>query len=346
MRVVHLGVSSPVADVLFDTAKRALEEVLRSNRRLFEQPDVPRFFYSVRPGYKPYRVGRQEYRGANAGDFSGINEIDLLLGLCRASDAYYAQLLVDKMLFMLPMDQERLRDCMTRVSLIDELLTLAPEHSEKEWFQKNAAALPRALRSVRADRHSASQSARRALHRTARGAASRRKPRRHHGQRPTATGATACAGDPAKTCALPRTGTTSRPAMRICNDCAATSKRPDQLVAASSSIAAIARADDAAAAPLTIHLCRDGRAVIKKHHLLGELLRVARTGLTGKLRKQIAQPPRDSSQTVLMLLPAFTSALARRNAQPRYFVSLNSSPDTSKIASNLSRGSAWRSMPA
>jgi hypothetical protein len=140
MRVVHLGVSSPVADVLFETAKSALDEVLRSNTRLFEQLDVARFFYSVRPYYKPYRVGRQEYRGANAGDFSGINEIDLLLGLCRASDPYYAQLLVDKMLFMLPMDQERLRDCMTRVSLIDELLSLAPQHSHTDWFQRNAAA--------------------------------------------------------------------------------------------------------------------------------------------------------------------------------------------------------------
>ena len=56
----------------------------------------------MRPYYKPYRVGRQEYRGANAGDFSGINEIDLLLGLCRANDPYYAHLLVDKMLFMIP----------------------------------------------------------------------------------------------------------------------------------------------------------------------------------------------------------------------------------------------------
>ena len=89
-----------------------------------ERLDVDRFFYSVRPYYKPYRVGRQEYRGANAGDFSGINEIDLLLGLCRANDPYYAQLLVDKMLFMIPEDQARLRDCMTRTSLLDELLQL------------------------------------------------------------------------------------------------------------------------------------------------------------------------------------------------------------------------------
>jgi hypothetical protein len=139
-KIVHIGVSSPVADVLFITAKRALEDVLRSNARLFEQLDVERFFYSVRPYYKPYRVGRQEYRGANAGDFSGINEIDLLLGLCRANDPYYGQLLVDKMLFMLPSDQARLRECMTHRSLLDELLALASQHSRQEWFQKNARA--------------------------------------------------------------------------------------------------------------------------------------------------------------------------------------------------------------
>ena len=138
--IVHLGVSSPVADILFDTAKQALRDVLRFNGRLMAQLDVERFFYSVRPYYKPYRVGRQEYRGANAGDFSGINEIDLLLGLCRANDPYYAQLLVDKMLFMLPADQARLRDCMTRTSLLDELLALAGEHAGAVWFQQNARA--------------------------------------------------------------------------------------------------------------------------------------------------------------------------------------------------------------
>jgi hypothetical protein len=91
----------------------------------------------VRPYYKPYRIGRQEYRGANAGDFSGINEIDLLLGLCRANDPYYAQLLVDKMLFMLPQDQARLRECMSYKSLLDELLAVADTDSGTDWFQQN-----------------------------------------------------------------------------------------------------------------------------------------------------------------------------------------------------------------
>jgi hypothetical protein len=107
---------------------------------LFEGLDVARFFYSVRPYYKPYRVGRQEYRGANAGDFSGINEIDLLLGLCQGNDPYYAELLVDKMLFMLPGDQARLRDCMRHRSLLDEFLLLAEEHGDRPWFRANAAA--------------------------------------------------------------------------------------------------------------------------------------------------------------------------------------------------------------
>jgi len=138
MRVVPLGISSPVNDVLFDAAKLALRDAIRSNERLFTELDVERFFFSVRPYYKPYRIGRQEYRGATAGDFSGINEIDLLLGLCRANDPYYAQLLVDKMLFMLPQDQARLRECMSYKSLLDELLAVADIDSGTDWFQQNA----------------------------------------------------------------------------------------------------------------------------------------------------------------------------------------------------------------
>jgi hypothetical protein len=138
--IVHLGVSSPAADVMWASAATALRSVLQHNQLLFERLDVDRFFYCVRPYYKPYRVGRQEYRGANAGDFSGINELDLLLGLCRASDPYYAQLLVDKFLFMLPSDQERLKACMSQRSLLDELLELADAHAGTEWFRASTRA--------------------------------------------------------------------------------------------------------------------------------------------------------------------------------------------------------------
>jgi len=137
-RIAPLGISHAVSETLFDDARAALEAVGRFNDVLFAELDVDRFFYSVRPYYKPYRVGRQEYRGANAGDFSGINEIDLLLGLCRANDPYYAQLLVDKMQFMPPSDQQRLRECMRHASFLDELLALAGTHARADWFQRNA----------------------------------------------------------------------------------------------------------------------------------------------------------------------------------------------------------------
>ena len=139
-RIVPLGVSSPLAEHLFHDAANALEDLVAVNERLFTRLDTDRFFYSVRPYYKPYRVGRQVWRGANAGDFSGINEVDLLLGVCRANDPYYAQLLMEKMLFMIPVDQARLRDCMMRRSLLDELLLAMPDHAGSAWFQTNAAA--------------------------------------------------------------------------------------------------------------------------------------------------------------------------------------------------------------
>jgi len=139
MRILPLGVSHPVTSMLLGDAADALRAVKNYNDKLFGELDTKRFFFSVRPYYKPYRVGRHEYRGANAGDFSGINELDLLLGLCRANDPYYSQLLVDKMLFMMPADQASLRDCMRKRPLLDEFLDGASSAKEP-WFKKNAAA--------------------------------------------------------------------------------------------------------------------------------------------------------------------------------------------------------------
>jgi hypothetical protein len=143
MRIPSIGISHPVAESLFDDALAALEDVGGVHDVLFSELDVDRFFYSVRPYYKPYRVGRQEYRGANAGDFSGINEIDLLLGLCRGNDPYYSQLLVEKMLFMRPEDQASLRDCMRRRDFLDQFLDELETSRDQGWFQRNAAAFLR-----------------------------------------------------------------------------------------------------------------------------------------------------------------------------------------------------------
>ena len=136
-QILPLGISHPLVADLLLTAKAALQEVYTSNQRLFDRLDIEQFFYSVRPYYKPHRVGLHEYRGANAGDFAGINVIDLLLGLCRADDPYYSQLLVDKFLFMRPEDQLVLRDAMRRKSLLDSFLDVAAANAREPWLQRN-----------------------------------------------------------------------------------------------------------------------------------------------------------------------------------------------------------------
>ena len=135
VRCLPMGLSHPASFYLLREAEAALHEVRRCNAELFERLDVERFFHCVRPYLKPYRVGLHVYRGANAGDFAGINEIDLLLGLCRADHTEYSQLLVDKFLYMMPEDQLRLRDCMRRRSLLDELLEAADRSAREPWFQ-------------------------------------------------------------------------------------------------------------------------------------------------------------------------------------------------------------------
>jgi len=139
LRILPLGVSHPITADLLKVATVALNDVIDSNSNLFDKLDIDRFFYCVRPYYKPHRVGLHEYRGANAGDFAGINVIDLLLGLCRADDSYYSQLLVDKLLFMTPQDQLVLRDCMRRESLLDSFLNELESSSNTPWFQNNGA---------------------------------------------------------------------------------------------------------------------------------------------------------------------------------------------------------------
>ncbi|MEZ5497804.1 MAG: DUF1864 family protein [Steroidobacteraceae bacterium] len=137
LHVLPLGVSHPVTADLLIAARDALEDVYRSNDKLFDELDMERFFHCVRTYYKPHRVGLHEYRGANAGDFAGINVIDLLLGVCRADEAFYSQLLIDKFLFMRPEDQLVLRDCMRRKSLLDSLLEYAGTDTASEWYQRN-----------------------------------------------------------------------------------------------------------------------------------------------------------------------------------------------------------------
>ncbi|PKG99238.1 monodechloroaminopyrrolnitrin synthase PrnB family protein [Paraglaciecola sp. MB-3u-78] len=136
LKIQPLGISHPISHDLLVSCQKALQEVIDSNAILFERLDATRFFYCVRPYYKPYRVGSQVFRGANAGDFAGINVIDLLLGLCPANDSNYSQLLVDKFLYMMPEDQTLLRDCMRRESLMNDFLN-AKNCANQDWYQDN-----------------------------------------------------------------------------------------------------------------------------------------------------------------------------------------------------------------
>lgn len=138
LRIQPLGISHPITASLLNGAAASLREVSSSNRTLFDRLNPDRFFYSVRPYYKPHKVGFSVYRGANAGDFAGINVIDLLLGLCQSNEASYSQLLVDKFLYMMPEDQLILRDCMRRQSLLGKFLSVPESERTSAWFKTNA----------------------------------------------------------------------------------------------------------------------------------------------------------------------------------------------------------------
>ena len=94
LKILPLGISHPVTAELLEVVKTALIDVIASNNALYTQLDTERFFNCVRPYYKPYRVGKEVYRGANAGDFAGINVIDMLLGLCSANEPSYSHRLL------------------------------------------------------------------------------------------------------------------------------------------------------------------------------------------------------------------------------------------------------------
>lgn len=139
LRIYPLGISHPLAFDLFKAAKDALNDVYDANARLFAKLDTDRFFYSVRPYYKSHRVGSQVYRGANAGDFAGINVIDMLLGLCSAQNQSYSRILVDKFLYMMPEDQQILRESMRYPNFLDDFLE-ATSQQESRWYQENLRA--------------------------------------------------------------------------------------------------------------------------------------------------------------------------------------------------------------
>lgn len=108
-RIAPMGVSHRLAGYLFDDAAAALEDVLRFDRALATELDQDRFFLTIRQYFKPHVVCGVEYRGANAGDFAAVNEIDVALGLCDHRDPFYQRVLAEKYPYVPPEDQAVLR---------------------------------------------------------------------------------------------------------------------------------------------------------------------------------------------------------------------------------------------
>lgn len=103
------SVTATLADALLDEARAALEAALDASRALAARLDRDRFFLNVRPYFKPHPVCGTEYRGANAGDFAAVTEIDLALGLCDLRDPFYQRIVAEKYPYVPPEDQWRLR---------------------------------------------------------------------------------------------------------------------------------------------------------------------------------------------------------------------------------------------
>ncbi len=137
MHIPALGVSASATALMLKETKYALEQVAYYNKTLYDQLDVQRFFYSVRPYFKSHRVGKINFRGANAGDFAGINQIDLLLGLCRGDDLFYGNILAEKMQYMRPEDQRDVQRTLRITPLLDKFVEAIEHYSDRPWFQEN-----------------------------------------------------------------------------------------------------------------------------------------------------------------------------------------------------------------
>lgn len=118
--IANIGVSSVVAGYLFEEAEASLRDVLLFNQELARQLNIDRFFFNIRPYFKTYRVGATDYRGANAGDFSAINEIDVTLGLCSMEDPFYRAVVREKYRYVPPVDRQVL-DALDRLPSLAKL---------------------------------------------------------------------------------------------------------------------------------------------------------------------------------------------------------------------------------
>jgi hypothetical protein len=149
-RTAGIPIDGPLAAHLLDDARAALDDVLRFSRTLAAELDRDRFFYNVRPYFKTHVVCGTEYRGANAGDYSAVNEIDLALGLCDPTDPFYQRILAEKYPYVPPEDQPRLRsipaDLLSKIEVsspnVERFLAVCRAHGAAYAFHHHRLVTP------------------------------------------------------------------------------------------------------------------------------------------------------------------------------------------------------------
>ncbi|WP_311028726.1 monodechloroaminopyrrolnitrin synthase PrnB family protein [Mesorhizobium koreense] len=146
-RVASIGLSHPAALDLLAAADNALRSVVALNLELFRSLDVERFYFCVRPYFMTYRVGDATWRGANAGDFAGVNELDLRLGLCRNDDQIYLGVLAEKAPYLVPNDRLLVGGALAAPSLLDALIEALDRDPSASWLRPAAAAYLKVIKS-------------------------------------------------------------------------------------------------------------------------------------------------------------------------------------------------------
>ena len=147
VRAAPLGVSHPATHDLLLDAANGVQRAVALNRELADRLDVDEFFFRVRPYLKPCQIGRSLFRGNNAGDFAAFNEIDVILGLCSMDDPHYAQIVTEKLPFLVPAERARLKESLRAPSLLDGFMREL-ESAGRPWFQENGAAFVAVLDAV------------------------------------------------------------------------------------------------------------------------------------------------------------------------------------------------------
>lgn len=141
-----LGIFHPASLQILSSAESALLSVAAINQKLASELDVQRFYFSVRPYFMTYRVGQVSYRGANAGDFASVNELDLRLGVCGRNDLRYLSTVAEKMPYLLPEDRRLVERAIKGSSLMDELLDGIHDSPPSGWLRDVSTAFLRVLK--------------------------------------------------------------------------------------------------------------------------------------------------------------------------------------------------------